>query len=104
MTCAKRRYSSGRRSCVPRTGCSLLMGNRPGTDRRRGGWKALLGGDPMSLGFRRLLRLDLSRLLLDQRDEMVDDAGVLQTMVRQARYVNLVGIVAAAGEPDVGLA
>ena len=56
----------------------------------------------MSLGFRRLLRLDLGRLLLDQLDQVVDDAGVLQAMVRHARDIDLMGVVAAAGEADVG--
>jgi hypothetical protein len=38
----------------------------------------------MSIGFGRLRRFDFGRLLLDQPDQMVDDVGILQPMVRQA--------------------
>ena len=79
-TSARRRISSGRRSWVPRTGCSLVMRNRlelsskerkheAATRRRR---------DVGRLG--RLGRLDLRRLLLDQPNQMIDDVGVLQAM------------------------
>jgi hypothetical protein len=54
--------------------------------------------------FPRLRRFDLGGFFLDQLDEMVDDVGVLQTMVGKTANVDLVGAVAAAGEADVGLA
>ena len=57
----------------------------------------------MSFGFG-LRRFDLGCLLLDQPDEMIDDILVLQPMVRHAGDVDLVGVVAAAREADVGLA
>src|SRR6476660_7106355 len=98
-TCAKRRNSSGRRSCVPRTGCILLTGNRlEERSSERDRKPLLLRGGLMSFG------LDLRRLLLDQLGQVVDDAGVLQPMVRHARDIDLVRAVAAAGEADVGLA
>ena len=58
-----------------------------------------LGGGP---GATRAL--DFGRLRLDQLDEMVDDALVLQAVCRHAGKIDLMGIVAAAGETDVGLA
>src|SRR5208282_536696 len=55
--------------------------------------------------FRRLfLGLDLGRLLLDHRDQMIDDVLILEAVVGQAGDVDLMGVVAAAGETDIGLA
>ena len=68
------------------------------------GSKAATPRRPMSIGLGRLRSLDLRRLLLDQLDQVVDDVGILQPMVRHARDIDLVRAVAAAGEADVGLA
>src|SRR5215471_18833194 len=81
--------SSGKRSWVPRTGCSSLTTEG-----------SVLGG----VGPRGLGRLDLRRLPLDHLHEMVDDVGILQAMVRQAVDIDLMGAVAPAGKADVGLA
>src|SRR6516164_832241 len=54
--------------------------------------------------FSSLRRFDLCRLFLDQFDEVVDDVGVFEAVVGEAADVDLVGVVAAAGEADVGFA
>ena len=83
---------------MPRTGCSLLKGIRLEERSKERDLKPLFRGDLMSFG------LDLGGLLLDQLDQMVDDAGVLQPMVRHAGDIDLVRAAAAPGEADVGLA
>src|SRR5262249_26083156 len=52
----------------------------------------------------RLRRLDLRDLLFDQLDQMVDDAGIPQPVVGDAAEIDLMRVVAAAGEADIGLA
>src|SRR5262249_45096127 len=49
-----------------------------------------------------LRRLDLGDLLLDQFDKVVDDIGVLQPVVGDPAQIDLVHIVAAAREADIG--
>src|SRR3954447_16094369 len=51
-----------------------------------------------------LRRLDLGGLLLDQLDKMIDDIGVLQPVVGDAAQINLMRVVAPAGQADIGLA
>src|SRR6185436_161981 len=46
---------------------------------------------------------NLSRLRLDQLDQMIDDALVLQPMMRLAGDVDHVRTMAATGETDIGL-
>ena len=43
------------------------------------------------------------RLALDQLDEMIDQTGLVDPVVGDAVDIHEVGVVAAAGEADVGL-
>ncbi len=52
----------------------------------------------------RFCRFDLRRLRFDQLDDMVDHVGVLDVVIGHAGEIDHVLAVAAAGDPDVGLA
>src|SRR6185312_4376294 len=51
-----------------------------------------------------LLRFDLGRLLFHHLDEVIDDALILEAVVRHAGNIDLMRIVAATGETDIGFA
>ena len=76
----------------------------PGRGRGAAPSPRLLRGRKRCGGFLTLRRLDRGGLLLDQLDEVVDDIGVLQPVVGKPADIDLVGVVAAAGEADIGLA
>src|SRR5579862_3644678 len=82
----------------PRFGPTWMAGTSPAMTRGRASLLRRLRG-LVSLG---LGGLDLGGLLLNQRDQMVDDVLVLEPMVRLAGDIDLVGVVAAAGEGDIG--
>src|SRR5258708_5461577 len=64
---------------------------------------ALLRGLEFAL-HRFLCRLDLRRLFLDETDEVVDHALILQPVRCHAAEIDLMCVVAAAREADIGLA
>ena len=51
-----------------------------------------------------LCRLDRGGLLLDPLNQVINDIGILQPVVGNSADIDLMGVVAAAGEADIGLA
>src|SRR5690348_10777358 len=96
--------------CSPaRCGCSRCWRPRKGAPGSPPQWekrpptpsRRLLRGRKRCGGFLTLRRLDRGGFLLDQLDEVIDYLAILQPVVGKPADINLVGVVAAAGEADI---
>src|SRR3954469_751410 len=99
--CLPVKFGSSPASKWPKDG---LGSPRPGAAITKEGSRRLLRRLQRPLRFLGLRRLDLGGLPLDQLDEVVDDIGVLQPVVGDAAQIDLVRVVAATGQSDIGLA
>src|SRR6185312_17236190 len=97
---ARSRQPRGGVAALPATGlvCRVPAARRAWPDGAASA-RSRVGGRLLAL-----LRFDLGRLLFHHLDEVIDDALILEAVVRHAGNIDLMRIVAATGETDIGFA